>query len=328
MGFIAGRLGSIIPDYPLKNLELYKPRWVWPPGFKHTEQYQRLLTSIQGSGIFHPLLILPDGQVVDGQHRYACAQELGLETVPVRVIDLPLPLRDADQLAIEDWAVYDAIARRHLTRAQATGMLYDLLRGRNEVQAELAKLANLKRGTKKSDVQPDPTHLTVKELAAQAGRSQRSVERAVTVTRHAPPEIQAQLRSGALTLGGAERAMKAARAAGNGTGEVTRTPLQAPATRPPETAIADAAAISHPARAAVAGTAKPVDQLPAPAGSDGERSQVVRVTESFVDGAKALVRKARTWDREALEQLVRALGQIETSLRDGGATAREEHRDD
>ena len=46
------------------------------------------------------------------------------------------------------------------------------------------------------------------------------------------------------------------------------------------------------------------------------------VAEAFVDSAKALVSKARAWNREALEQLSHALGQIETSLRDGGLKAR------
>lgn len=327
-GFMAWRLGPIIPDYPLKDLRLYEPRWVWPPSFRRTEQYLRLLQSIKGSGVFHPLLILPDGQAVDGQHRYSCAKELGLESVPVRIIDVPLPLSDADQLAIEEWAVYDTITRRHLTRAQATEILYDLLRGRNEVQTTFARLANLKRGKEKSDIRSHPSHVTVKELAARAGKSQRSVERAVTVVRHAPPEIQAQLRSGKLTLGGAERAMKAAPAAANGAGEATAAPGETPEAKPAEAAVACANAAPNGSSPAVTGTAKRATPPPAPMPSAEARSQFASVAETFVDSAKAVVRKARIWNREALEQLSHALGQIETSLRDGGAKAREEHRDD
>ena len=87
-------LGPIIPDYPFRDLSLYEPRWVWPPSFRHTEQYRQLLQSIKQSGIFQPLLILPDGRAVDGQHRYACAKELGLDSVPVRIIDVALPSVD------------------------------------------------------------------------------------------------------------------------------------------------------------------------------------------------------------------------------------------
>lgn len=323
-GFTGWRVGGIIPDYPFRDLRPYTPRWVWPPSFKHTEQYAQLLRSISESGIFLPLLVLPDGQVIDGQHRYACAKELGLESVPVRIIDVPLPLGEADQLAIEYWAVYDAIARRHLTKAQATEMLYDLLRGRNEVQAKLAKLANLKRGNRKADTRSDPSHLTVRELASRAGKSPRSVERAVTVLRHAPPEIQAQLRSGSLSLGGAERAMKTARAAANDPGQAISA--ESSQAKPVEAAAALSRSIPNGACTSMMDTAKPRSVPPAPTPEAEERSAFSSMAETFADSARALVRKARTWDREALEQLSRVLGRIETSLRDGGARAREGSR--
>jgi ParB-like chromosome segregation protein Spo0J len=268
------------------------------------------------------LLVLPDGQVIDGQHRYACAKELGLESVPVRIIDVPLPLDAADQMAIEYWAVYDAIARRHLTKAQATEMLYDLLRGRNEVQAKLAKIANLKRGNRKAGTRPDSSHLTVRELASRAGKSPRSVERAVTVLRHASPEIQAQLRSGRLSLGGAERAMKAARAT------APRPDLAiAPSETPPRARLVEPAAHTDPVPSGVpAQTTDPARveslRLPRTPGAQA-RSALVSIAETFVDSARALVRKARAWNREALEHLSHVLGQIEASLRDGGARARE-----
>ena len=298
-GFMAWRLGPIVSEYPFEDLRVYEPRWVWPPSFEHTGQYVRMRQSIKDSGIFHPLLILSDGRIVDGRHRYFCAKELRLGSVPARVIDVPLPLGDMDQLAIEEWAVYDTIARRQLTKSQATEMLYDLLRGRNEVQSRLVSLANLKRGKDKGDIRHDPSHPTVKELAARAGKSHRSVERAITVARHAPPEIQAQLRGGALTLGGAERAMKAALASANGAGEGAAAPASRQAAEP----------------------------APAPLPAEGA-SQFARVTVAFVDSARDLVRKARSWNREALEQLAGALGQIETSFRDAAARAHEGHCDD
>jgi len=322
-GFTGWQMNPIIPDYPIHDLRPYTPRWVWPPTFKHTEQYAQLFQSIRESGIFLPLLVLPDGQVVDGQHRYACAKELGLESVPVRIIDVPLPLKEADQLAIEYWAVYDTIARRHLTKAQATEMLYDLRRGRNEVQTNLAKLANLKRGSQKADTRPDPSHLTVEELASRAGKSPRSVERAVTVLRHAPPETQAQLRSGRLSLGGAERAMKAARAAANGPDQTIASPAESPRTKPVEAAAARTRSIPNGARTPMTDTAKPESLPPAPTPGTEARSAFASVAETFADSARVLVRKARTWHREALENLSRVLGQIEKSFRDSGAKARE-----
>ena len=318
-GFTGWRVGGIIPDYSVHDLRPYTPRWVWPPSFKHTEQYAQLLRSIRESGIFLPLLGLPDGQVIDGQHRYACAKELDLESVPVRIIDVPLPLDAADQLAIEYWAVYDTIARRQLTKAQATEMLYDLLRGRNEVQAKLAKLANLKRGNRKADTRPDPSHLTVRELASRAGKSPRSVERAVTVLRRAPPEVQAQLRSGRLSLGGAERAMRAAQNASTGANQAVATPAESSRAKLVEAAAHTG---SIPSGAPAPMTAKSERPPPSTPGAEA-RSALASMVETFSDSARALVRKARTWDREALVQLSHVLGQIETSLQDGAARARE-----
>jgi ParB-like chromosome segregation protein Spo0J len=323
-GFTGWRVGAIIPDCPFRDLRLYSPRWVWPPSFKHTEQYAQLLQSIKESGIFLPLLVLPDSQVVDGQHRYACAKELGVERVPVRILEVHLPLEEADQLAIEYWAVYDTIARRHLTKAQVTEMLYDLLRGRSEVQTRLAKLANLKRGKREASARPDPSHLTVQELASRAGKSPRSVERAVTVLRHASPEIQAQLRSGRLSLGGADRAMKAARAAANGPDQAIATPAGSSRAKPVE------AAATRP-RTTPTGVCTPMADTPRseslplapPSRRADARSAFASVAQTFADSARALVRKARPWDREALEQLSRVLGQIETALRDSGAKARD-----
>jgi hypothetical protein len=318
---MAWRLGPIISDYPLKDLRPYTPRWVWPPTFKHTEQYRRLLESIRESGVFCALLVLPDGQVVDGNHRYCCAEEVGLESVPVRIIDVALPLRDPDQFAIEDWAVCDAIVRRHLTKAQATEMLYDLLRARTEVQAQLVRLANLRRGREKSDIQPDPSHLTVKELAALAGKSESSVDRAARILRNAPAEIQAQLLSGGLTVGGAIRAMKAARAEGNDAGEATTAPAETPGSTPAEITTARVKAATNGA-GTTTNTVKPAAPRPASTPTIEERSQFAEAEEAFLDSARTLVRKARDWNRDALEQLFHALGQIETSLRDGGLKAR------
>jgi ParB-like chromosome segregation protein Spo0J len=272
--------------------------------------------------MFHALLALPDGQVVDGQHRYSCADELGLESVPVRIIEVPLPLGDADQLAIEDWAVHDAINRRHLTRTQALQMLYDLLRGRNEVNARLARLANLKRGKERSSLAPDPSHLTVKELAARAGKSEGSVKRALRVVRNGSPELQDRLRSGELTLGAAERVMKA-QAQGNGAGAATPTPGDASGGAPAVTETAHAQTTANGDVAVEAdAAATAVSRTPA-ASSTKERSRFAATADAFLESARATVRTARVWSRQSLEQLSRALGEIETSLRDGAAKAQE-----
>ena len=69
-------------------------------------------------------------------------------------------------------------------------------------------------------------------------------------------------------------------------------------------------------------TVKPAAPRPASTPTIEERSQFAEAEEAFLDSARTLVRKARDWNRDALEQLFHALGQIETSLRDGGLKAR------
>lgn len=56
-----------------------------------------------------PLDILADGTILDGRHRWQAASTLGIERLPVRVIDPPDPVA---------YMVRMAVVRRHLTKAQ------------------------------------------------------------------------------------------------------------------------------------------------------------------------------------------------------------------
>ena len=108
----------------LASLRLYPPRWVWPPSFEGTHEWRVLREDIAVNGIRTPLRILRNGWVIDGTHRYRIAQALGLETVPVQVVPIPLgpsaddPLATVDRLRIERTAVLEALGRRHLTPHQ------------------------------------------------------------------------------------------------------------------------------------------------------------------------------------------------------------------
>ena len=55
-----------------------------------THEWRVLREDIAANGIRTPLRILRNGWVIDGTHRYRIAQALGLETVPVQVVPLPL----------------------------------------------------------------------------------------------------------------------------------------------------------------------------------------------------------------------------------------------
>ncbi len=64
------------------------------------EKYQEIKRSIEAHGIRDPLKVLPDYTVVAGHQRLRIAQELGLEKVPVVILDVSL--EEAEYLLIAD----------------------------------------------------------------------------------------------------------------------------------------------------------------------------------------------------------------------------------
>jgi len=49
---------------------------------ERSQKFKRLLESIRRHGVISPLLVAPDGLVIDGHRRLACAIKLGLQEVP------------------------------------------------------------------------------------------------------------------------------------------------------------------------------------------------------------------------------------------------------
>jgi len=77
--------------------------------------YQRLKRDIAEHGIHDPLDVHPDGTLEDGHRRWKCAQELGIEEVPVIVTNS------------EDWMVRSNETRRQM---RGTEYLQSYLQGR------------------------------------------------------------------------------------------------------------------------------------------------------------------------------------------------------
>ena len=48
--------------------------------------YKQLVGCIENYGILSPLVILKDGTIIDGYHRWVIANELGIKNVPVTVV--------------------------------------------------------------------------------------------------------------------------------------------------------------------------------------------------------------------------------------------------
>jgi ParB-like chromosome segregation protein Spo0J len=289
-GFGGWAIGPIT-ERAVDSLRPYRPRWLWPPTFVGTSAYEQLRESIRTSGVYRPLIILPDGQVIEGQHRYACSKAEKLVVVPVRELQVPLPLTEAQQLAIEEYAVYDAISRRQLSRAQAMEMLVDLSRGRSAVSGAAARLANLRHVTAP---QADPGHVTIARLAQSAGTSPRSAVRVNTVVRHGTPEIVGRLRRSEITPGAAERAVRALR----GPAAVSRPTARRPAARTSSTRTGPAAA-----RESVA-------------------VSFADVTRQFIARVENVVALGRTWPGEAKTALCQTLARMEHTLREAAGQLR------
>lgn len=228
-GLTARELGPIETRHT-GELHRYKCRWAWPPSFRGTVPWQRLRWDVQHHGIREPLVVLADGQVIDGAHRWDLAKEFNLSPVPVRVAALPLPLSEADQLRVEGFAVASAVARRHLDPVTANSLLLDLFQGRAEIQARReASLENLKRGSKPGRA-PGSGHQgtpTVVEVAKTAGVSPRHAERLARIASHGSPELQARVRTGEVSARKADFTLRESPAAAKAAERLEREPPQA-----------------------------------------------------------------------------------------------------
>jgi hypothetical protein len=133
-----------VEHVPPDTLRPWQPRWVWPPDWTGTPGHDALRRSLdEGGVVWRPLLALPDGTVVDGAARLRAAAALGLATVPVRRVQVPLPLTGAAQLAIELEAATLALSARHLEPHQWRELLscLDTASGVRAHQVEQAEAA-------------------------------------------------------------------------------------------------------------------------------------------------------------------------------------------
>src|SRR5437867_78331 len=77
------------------------------------EDFAVLLDSVRANGVQEPLVITPDGEVIDGQARLRAAHEAGIHQVPTRILE---NRGGDDDYAL--WAAAVNIGRRHLTPGQ------------------------------------------------------------------------------------------------------------------------------------------------------------------------------------------------------------------
>lgn len=60
------------------------------PNRQSEHEFELLLLSIKEDGFTQPIVVLPSGEIVDGEHRWRAARKLGHEQIPVVVVDMTL----------------------------------------------------------------------------------------------------------------------------------------------------------------------------------------------------------------------------------------------
>src|SRR5437868_4935311 len=163
------------PTRSPKALRCHK-KAVLVPSMSRAEA-EALQADIAERGIQVPLEITTAGVILDGRHRHRAALALGLEEVPVKVIDPACPI---------EYMLLAAIQRRHLTESQRAALVIELddyLASRTEAASR--KRANLRNSA--LEVAPMPQRGRSRDHAAKlAGVSPRLVQHAITVRSTAP----------------------------------------------------------------------------------------------------------------------------------------------
>ena len=163
-------------------------------------EYAVLVADIGERGIAVPLEVNSRGEVLDGRHRLRAAGELGLESVPVRVVE------SEDELA---YILRAAINHRHLDASQRAALALELdehTQRREEARAR--RLANLRRGPDVATL-PHRGERTREIAARSAGVSPRTIQDAETVRLHDPVLFE-QVRQGRLPAHVAARSVRRA----------------------------------------------------------------------------------------------------------------------
>lgn len=153
------------------------------------EEYNSLKQSIQDSGVWIPIIVNPDGVILDGHTRYKICQELGLAAKCAE--------RAFENKWLEKKFVIEAnLRRRQLNDYQKSELGIPL----QQINEEMAK-EKMIGGGKNKVASNDAPFRAVQETANEIGVSRGTFERAKKIINKAPEEIKEKLRSGNTTIG-------------------------------------------------------------------------------------------------------------------------------
>jgi hypothetical protein len=158
-------------------LKQHKLSAAFPPMAEH--EYLELSDSIEIAGVLNPIVIF-EGEILDGWHRYCAAQTLGMACPAVELDALTDP---------RDFVLAQNRYRRHISAAQsamATSAVY-------------AWQSNGRPGGEKPGTECRVSK-TTSQLAEIAGTSERTIRQAKAVQTGAGPEVQEAVRRGEIGL--------------------------------------------------------------------------------------------------------------------------------
>lgn len=151
--------------------------------FPDPDLHEQMAEDVERRGIVTPLDILADGTVLDGRTRLSIARVLGIETLPVRVVDPADPY---------DFMVRAAFMRRDLTKSQKAMLSLELpefQKAKAEAAERQSSGANQWSRTGMSatndEPQPTPTRAT-DAIAPLVGVSGSYIRKAALVAREDP----------------------------------------------------------------------------------------------------------------------------------------------
>lgn len=168
-----------------------------------SEEYESLKESIRKDGLWIPLVVNPDGVVLDGHHRYRACGEVD------RPWDDPKPIvkRFDSKLLEKKFIIETNLKRRHLTTLQKVEMAMKL----EPIEAELARhrqeATRIKDGKPPGEGQLTTTvkGKTREIVAKKVGLSGKTYQRAKKVLEAAPEELIEWVKEGDLSVSRAYR---------------------------------------------------------------------------------------------------------------------------
>jgi N6-adenosine-specific RNA methylase IME4 len=159
------------------------------------EEYEALKESIAKEGLHYPIIVNPNGIILDGHQRYRICKELGIKPkVKIRVFKNPL--------LEKRFVIETNLLRRHLNDYQKAELAYPLL----EIERELARqrqLSKLKHVGKRVSLGSNEHNEQGKArdiVAKKVGLSPITFQRAITIIEKVPEELKEKVRRGKVSI--------------------------------------------------------------------------------------------------------------------------------